>query len=44
MACIEQNMQCSDLMSHRDSIGVLNVMDDIRKQIGVHFPTSVEAL
>jgi len=44
MECIEQNMQCSDLMSHRDSIGVLNVMDDIRKQIGVHFPASVEAL
>ena len=44
MRCIEQNMQCSDLMSHRDSIGVLSVMDNIRKQIGVHFPDSIEAL
>jgi len=43
MRCIEQNMQCSDLMSHRDSIGVLSVMDNIRKQIGVHFPDSIEA-
>ena len=44
MACIEQNRQCSDLMSHRDSIGVLSVMDNIRRQIGVHFPGSIEAL
>lgn len=44
MMCIEQNKQCSDLMSHRDSIGVLSVMDDIRKQIGVSFPDSIEAL
>ena len=44
MDCIEKNRQCSDLMSHRDSIGVLSVMDNIRKQIGVHFPDSVEAL
>lgn len=44
MQCIEQNMQCSDVMSHSDSIGVLNVMDNIRKQIGVCFPDSIEAL
>ncbi|MFT7412914.1 MAG: putative dehydrogenase [Paraglaciecola sp.] len=44
MRCIEQNMQCSDLMSHCDSIGVMSVMDDIRKQIGVQFPDSIEAL
>lgn len=44
MRCIEQNLQCSDVMTHRDSIGVLSVMDDIRKQIGVHFPGSIEAL
>jgi hypothetical protein len=44
MRCIEQDMQCSDLMLHRDSIGVLNVMDDIRNQIGVRFPDSIEAL
>ena len=44
MICIEQNMQCSDVMSHRDSIGVLSVMDDIRKQIGVVFPDPIEAL
>ena len=43
MQCIEQNMQCSDAMSHRDSIGVLDVMDNIREQIGVHFPNSIEA-
>jgi predicted dehydrogenase len=44
MRCIEQNKQCSDLMSHDDSIGVMSVMDDIRKQIGVCFPSSIEAL
>jgi predicted dehydrogenase len=44
MKCIEQNMQCSDVMSHRDSIGVLSVMDNIRQQIGVHFPGTIEAL
>jgi predicted dehydrogenase len=44
MQCIERNMQCSDLMSHTDSIEVLSVMDHIRKQIGVHFPGSIEAL
>ena len=37
-------MQCSDLMSHRDSIGALSVMDNIRKQIGVHFPAPIEAI
>ncbi|MFT5838055.1 MAG: putative dehydrogenase [Flavobacteriales bacterium] len=44
MMCIEQNMQCSELMSHHDSIGVMSVMDDIREQIGVRFPSSIEAL
>jgi predicted dehydrogenase len=44
MRCIEQNMLCSELMSHDDSIKVMSVMDDIRKQIGVRFPSSVEAL
>jgi predicted dehydrogenase len=44
MNCIEKNMQCSDLMSHRDSIGALSVMDNIRKQIGVHFPAPIEAI
>jgi predicted dehydrogenase len=44
MCCIEQNMQCSELMSHHDSIGVMSVMDDIRKQIGVRFPSTIEAL
>jgi predicted dehydrogenase len=44
MKCIEKNMQCSDVMSHRDSIGVLSVMDNIRQQIGVHFPGTIEAL
>ena len=44
MQCIERHMQCSDLMSHTDSIEVLSVMDHIRKQIGVQFPGSIEAL
>ncbi|WP_299079424.1 Gfo/Idh/MocA family oxidoreductase [uncultured Paraglaciecola sp.] len=44
MQCIEQNKQCSDMMSHKDSIGVMEVMDDIRKQIGVRYPTNIEAL
>jgi len=44
MRCIEQNMLCSDVMSHRDSIGVLRVMDDIRKQVGVNYPSAIEAL
>jgi predicted dehydrogenase len=44
MRCIEQNLQCSNLMSHSDSIGVLSVMDDIREQTGVRFPGSIESL
>jgi predicted dehydrogenase len=44
MRSIEQNMLFSEVMSHRDSIGVLKVMDDIRKQIGVQFPLEIEAL
>lgn len=44
MLCIEQNKQYSDLMSHTDSVEVLNVMDTIRKQIGVQFPAEIEAL
>ena len=44
MLRIQQNMQCSDLMSHSDSIGVLKVMDDIRRQVGVHYPDLIEAL
>jgi predicted dehydrogenase len=44
MLCIEQNKRCSDLMSHHDSVEVLNVMDNIRKQIGVQFPQEIEAL
>jgi predicted dehydrogenase len=43
MRCIEQNMLCSDVMPHCDSIGVLEVMDNIREQIGVQFPNSIEA-
>jgi predicted dehydrogenase len=43
MQCIEKNMQCSDVMSHSDTIGVLDVMDNIREQIGVRFPNSIEA-
>jgi acyl carrier protein len=30
-------------MPHCDSIGVLEVMDNIREQIGVQFPNSIEA-
>ncbi|GAC18399.1 Gfo/Idh/MocA family protein [Paraglaciecola arctica] len=44
MGCIEQKLLCSEVMSHRDSIGVLRVMDDIRKQIGVQFPQQIETL
>jgi predicted dehydrogenase len=44
MRCVEQNMQCSEVMSHQDSIEVLEVMDKIRKQIGVNFPSEIEAL
>lgn len=44
MRSIEQNLLCSEVMSHGDSIGVLSVMDDIRKQIGVQFPSQIEAL
>jgi predicted dehydrogenase len=43
MRCIEQNMLCSDVMPHCDSIEVLEVMDNIREQIGVQFPHSIEA-
>jgi predicted dehydrogenase len=44
MLCIEKGLLCSEVMSHTDSIEVLRVMDDIRKQIGVCFPDSIEAL
>ena len=42
MACIQSNKACSDLMSHQDSIGVLQVMDEIRQQLGVEYPDNIE--
>jgi predicted dehydrogenase len=44
MRCIQKNMQCSTVMSHQDSVGVLKVMDEIRKQIGVTFPGGIEGV
>ncbi|WP_339725501.1 Gfo/Idh/MocA family oxidoreductase [uncultured Paraglaciecola sp.] len=44
MDCIQQNRLYSEVMSHRDSVTVLEVMDDIRQQIGVQFPQEIEAL
>lgn len=44
MDSIQKGLLCSDVMSHTDSVGVLSVMDDIRKQLGVKFPQQIEAL
>ncbi|MEP1445396.1 MAG: Gfo/Idh/MocA family oxidoreductase [Paraglaciecola sp.] len=44
MDSIQKGLFCSDVMSHADSVGVLRVMDDIRKQLGVQFPQQIEAL
>ncbi|MEP0174959.1 MAG: Gfo/Idh/MocA family oxidoreductase [Paraglaciecola sp.] len=41
MNCIEQGKLCSDLMSHKDSISVLQVMDEIRSQLGVKYPDNI---
>jgi predicted dehydrogenase len=43
MSLIEQGNLCSDLMTHADSVGVLKVMDDIRKQVRVVYPVEIEA-
>lgn len=44
MRCVAAGKPCSDLMSHQDSISVLSLMDEVRRQIGVSYPAHVEAL
>ena len=42
MLAIEEGKSCSDVMTHHDSIGVLKVMDNIRQQIGLQYPGTIE--
>lgn len=42
MNCIDQGKLCSELMTHQDSISTLQVMDDLRAQLGVIYPESIE--
>lgn len=42
MQSIEQNKPCSEVMAHHDSIGVLEVMDNIRQQIRLQYPGTIE--
>ncbi|KXI27290.1 Gfo/Idh/MocA family protein [Paraglaciecola hydrolytica] len=43
MSCIEQGKLCSDLMPHKDSLAVMRVMDEIRRQIGLRYGDELEA-
>lgn len=42
MACIAQGKVCSDLMSHKDSLAVMRVMDEVRRQIGLKYTDELE--
>lgn len=42
MACITQGKLCSDLMSHTDSLAVMRVMDEIRRQLGLRYDDELE--
>ena len=43
MSCVEQGKLCSDLMPHKDSLAVMRVMDEIRRQIGLRYGDELEA-
>lgn len=44
MASIRNNRLYDPRMSHNDSIGVMNTLDEIRQQIGLVFPDTVESV
>ncbi|MDP5030023.1 Gfo/Idh/MocA family protein [Paraglaciecola sp.] len=42
MQCIFQGKVCSDLMPHADSLDVMRVMDEVRKQINLRYHDDIE--
>jgi predicted dehydrogenase len=42
MACVAQGKVCSDVMSHKDSLAVMRVMDEVRRQIGLQYNDELE--
>jgi predicted dehydrogenase len=44
MRCAEAGLCCSPLMPHADSLAVMQTMDTIRQQLGLHYPMEIEAL
>jgi predicted dehydrogenase len=42
MACVSAGKLCSDMMPHRDSLAVMQAMDEIRRQIGLKFSDELE--
>lgn len=43
MDCIEQGKLCADVMSHQDSLNVMQSLDEIRQQIGLQYDQSIES-
>ncbi|MDU0354815.1 Gfo/Idh/MocA family oxidoreductase [Paraglaciecola aquimarina] len=44
MDCVEAGQLYSSLMSHDESIGIIEIMDEIRSQIGLAFSSDIEKL
>jgi predicted dehydrogenase len=44
MACVNAGLVSSEMMPHRDSLGVMQTMDEIRRQIGLQFSTELEVV
>lgn len=44
MRCINEGKNFSDLMTHDDSIGIIKIMDEVRRQIGLTFDADIEAV
>ena len=44
MACIDEGKICSDVMSHKDSLAVMRVMDEVRNQIGLKYNDELESV
>lgn len=42
--CIAAGKICSDYLPHQQSIGIMQVMDEIRRQVGLSFSCDIEAL
>ena len=43
MACVAQGKLCSDWMPHQDSMAVMRVMDEVRRQIDLRYSDELEA-